>query len=395
MDLPPGDDLAHFGYVMDEYFVSGTAQDAPYTTRMLVRRPADWSRASGVIVAEGMHPSGNSWMFHFTHTWVMSEGHVAVEIVTTGLQHAQGANEARYADLATEGAQANEILAQVGRLLDSEETPLEMGPPSTMILMGTSASAGIVLNYLPAHLVYRDDDLGPIYDGFLPTSNISRVPPVDAPLIQIPTMTEAEGLTPNADRRPDGDAAGDQFRIYEFAGMSHNDSRVNATYQPDPCMHPVSRFPLGAFMSVGLHHLIEWAASGTLPPRGEKLAVDGDESDGSGLRLDTHGNATAGIRNTYVDLPLVRYGIRNQAADPPIPNPSRMLAARPGAVNQLCALAGYEEPLPEDTLSALYEDADDYRARVEARLDELTAAGWFLPVYRDLVLADADGAEVP
>jgi hypothetical protein len=395
MDLPAGDDLPHYGYVMEEYFVSGTAQGAPYTTRVLVRRPSDWSRASGVVVAEGMHPSGNSWMFHFTHAYVMSEGHVGVEIATTGLEHLAAFNAGRYAALEVQGSQANDILAQVGAWLRSDASPLAGPPLDRMILMGTSASAGIVLRYLPAHEVYRRPDMGPIYDGFLPTSNISTIPPVDVPVIQIPTMTEAESLAPDAERRPDGDAPGDQFRIYEFAGMSHNDSRSNATYSPDPCMFPVSRFPLGGFMAVGLDHLIRWAA-GTPPPRGEKLRLDHDETDGSTLALDEFGNATGGIRNTYVDLPRVRYGVRNRGAEPPIANPSRMIAARPaGTANQLCALAGYEIPLPAEALESLYEDASDYRAKVSTRLDELTEAGWFLPVYRDLVLQDAEAARIP
>jgi len=396
MDLPADDDLDYFDYVMDEYFVSGTAQGTPYTTRILVRRPSDWDRASGIVVAEGMHPSGNSWMFHFTHTYVMSEGHVGVEIATSGLEHLTGFNDERYESLSVQGSQANEILAQAGALLKSDSSPLTELDLRELILMGTSASAGIVLRYLPAHEIYRLDDMGPIYDGFLPTSNISAIPPVDVPVIQIPTMTEAETLAAGAVRRPDGDTPGDQFRIYEFAGMSHNDSRFNATYQPDPCMYPVSRFPLGAFMSVGLDHLVGWVDAGTLPPQGEKLRLDHDARDGSPLALDAFGNATGGIRNTYVDFPLVRYGVRNQGADPPIPNPSRMIAARPaGTANQLCGLAGYEILLSPEQLRGLYEDGDDYREKVEERLDELTRAGWFLPVYRNVVLGDAATANVP
>src|SRR4051794_6871642 len=59
------EDLRRIGYVEDEYFVSGTANvyewpapgpavvrtpDAPYTTRILVRRPAKASRFSGNVV---------------------------------------------------------------------------------------------------------------------------------------------------------------------------------------------------------------------------------------------------------------------------------------------------------------------------------------------------------
>src|SRR5262245_2953449 len=39
--LPAEEDLAHFKYIVKEYFVSGIAQGQPYTTRILVRRPAD------------------------------------------------------------------------------------------------------------------------------------------------------------------------------------------------------------------------------------------------------------------------------------------------------------------------------------------------------------------
>ena len=32
-------------------------------------------------------------------------------------------------------------------------------------------SSGTLINYLPAHMVYRTPDMQRIYDGFLPTSN--------------------------------------------------------------------------------------------------------------------------------------------------------------------------------------------------------------------------------
>src|SRR3982750_578119 len=44
--LPPGEDLDHFKYVVKEYFISGTAQGQPYTTRVLVRRPMDVKKFS-------------------------------------------------------------------------------------------------------------------------------------------------------------------------------------------------------------------------------------------------------------------------------------------------------------------------------------------------------------
>jgi len=60
--FPIDEDLAHFKYIVKEYFVSGNAQGQPYTTRILVRRPADAKKFSGIVLAEPMHPTGNSWM---------------------------------------------------------------------------------------------------------------------------------------------------------------------------------------------------------------------------------------------------------------------------------------------------------------------------------------------
>ena len=52
-------DLEPFGFVEEEYFVSGTAKTytatpstADYTTRMLVRRPADPKKFNGTVIVE-------------------------------------------------------------------------------------------------------------------------------------------------------------------------------------------------------------------------------------------------------------------------------------------------------------------------------------------------------
>src|SRR6185436_12341796 len=150
MELKPGDDLAHFGYVTKEYFVSGTANGQPYKTRIVIRKPSDDRKFSGLVLAESMHPSGNPWMFHFTHRYSMTEGHIGVEILTTTPQGLAEANPARYKDLAIANGQTNEILAQVGALLKSNhpDNPLAGASVRRMILTGSSASAGVVVNYL-------------------------------------------------------------------------------------------------------------------------------------------------------------------------------------------------------------------------------------------------------
>jgi hypothetical protein len=391
MELEPGDDMAHFKYEAREYFVSGTANGQPYKTRIVVRKPADNGRLSGLVLAESMHPSGNAWMFHFTHRYSMTSGHIALDILTSTHVPFVEFNKARYGDLQVGQGQAPEILAQVGALMRSAQpdNPLAGLPVRKMILAGTSASAAVVINYLPAHMVYRLPDMKPIYDGFLPTSTGATIRQIDVPMIQVPTMTEVMGA--NATARQDGDAPGDRFRVYEFAGMAHIDSRDAAAYYPDPCRMPISRFPMAAYMSVALDHLWQWVDKAAVPPKADRILVDRHTAnDGSLMALDEHGNARGGIRNPYVDVPSKKYGVRNAGAVPPIPNAHPFVAVRgEAAQNQLCGLAGYEIAMKPEQLKKLYKNPKDYQTQVARRYDELMKQGWALPVYRDVVLGDA------
>ena len=95
--------------------ISGTANGEPYTTRVVVRKPRDMSKFSGLVQAEAMHGSGAAHIFEFTSIYQMSSGHVAVEILTTPPAQFVAMNEPRYRAMKSNGAQTNEILAQAGR----------------------------------------------------------------------------------------------------------------------------------------------------------------------------------------------------------------------------------------------------------------------------------------
>lgn len=392
MSLPAGGDMAHFKYEAAEYFVSGRAAGQPYQTRVVVRRPSDHSRFSGIVLAESMHPSGNAWMFHFTHVYTMTAGHAGVEILTSDPAPFVAFNEARYGGLRLAPGQVSEILAQVGALVRSTRTdnPLNgLIRVRKVILAGTSASAGVLINYLPAHMIYRMGDRKPIYDGFLPTSNGANLRMVDVPMIQVPTTTEAmRGVVPS---RQDGDAPGDQFRVYEFAGMAHLDTRNVEAFRPNPCKYPISLFPLNAYMSVALHHLVQWVDAGAVPPRADRMLVDRSvANDGSLIALDELGNPRGGIRSPYVDVPIAKFGVPNEGAVPATPNTVPWVALRGEAgIDQLCRLTGYQIPLAAGELRARYGSQAAYLAKVQQRVDELTRDGWSLPVYRDQILADA------
>jgi hypothetical protein len=73
-----------------------------------------------------------------------------------------------------------------------------------------------------------------------------------------------------------------------------------------------------------------------------------------------------------------------------IPNGSAYIA-RGGqqAANQMCGLSTAQIAIPPDKLKALYKNKQGYVRAVEKRLTELEKAGWSLPLYREMILADA------
>jgi hypothetical protein len=199
----------------------------------------------------------------------------------------------------------------------------------------------------------------------------------------------------NASTRQDSDEPGQQFRQYEFAGMAHVDSRDSVRFKPDPCVNPVTTFPLQAYLSVALDHLLTWVDEGTAPPRAPRVLVDRNvANDDSLMALDAHGNPLGGVRNPYVDVPTARHGPVNEAKSPVIPNASAYIeAGGQAAANQMCGLAGYMVPFSTAKLQELYGNKASYVRQVRAKLDEMEAAGWSLPVYREMILGDAERVE--
>ena len=389
VQVPAKDVYARYTYEAKEYFVSGTtSQDQPYKTRIVIRKPKDNSRVSGLILAESMHPSGNPWVFHNTHVYSMTNGVIGLEMLTGDSPGLVASNEARYKDLVLPAGSANDIIAQVGALMKSQRTdnPLRSLAVREMILTGQSASAGVAQNYLSnAHMVQRLADMKPIYDGMMPTSNNGQIPVLDIPTILVPTMRETAQGTGTVQKD------NDKLRVYEFAGMAHIDSRVAGAYYPDPCKSPISRLPNGMLISVALDKLFAWIDKGVTPPRADRFYMDlNEDNDGALFALDESGNVKGGIRNTYVDVPTKSFHAGNAGAEPPVSNANPWVANR-GAdgINQLCGLANYETALGKDQLRKLYKDPKTYYNKVVQRYDELVKEGWALPIYRAMILAEA------
>ena len=388
---PAGKGLGFYKYQAKEYLISGTANGQPYKTRMVVRMPTDRARFSGLVLMESMHGSGAAHMFEYTSMYTMGSGHAAVEVVTTPNTPGEltKMNEARYKDMALVAGQNTDILAQAGALVKGG-TPLGGAVPRKIVLAGTSQTAGILINYLPGHVVYRTPKMERIYDGFMPTSNGANITQeVDAPIIHVPTMHEVSGQT--ITWRQDSDEPNRQYRLYEFSGMAHVDTRDAARMMPNPCAQPLSAYPLQAYMSVALNHLFNWVDKGVVPPRADRIWLDRSDADGSPMALDEVGNPRGGIRSPYVDVAVVKYKIRPAVANPFPANPSAWMKANGNekAGAQMCGLSASQTALAKDELKKMYKNKKNYASMVEKRVTELEKAGWSLPMYRELILADA------
>jgi len=382
--LWPGKGPDHYNYEVDEYVISGTAAGDPYETRLVIRKPRDNSKFSGLVIAEPMHPAAAAaHAFEYNSLYIMTAGHIAVEIDTQGVEQIAAFNAERYGTLHASQKQVGEILAQAGALIKSPQSPIADLKLRKMILWGTSASSAMVVNYLPLHKVYKLASMANIYDGFLPTMNGSTIQTVDVPIIQVPTMNEYQEVTT---AEQDSDEPGKQLRVYEFAGMAHLDSRnTRKRLTQEDCLKPLSEMPLDPLASVALYHLLRWVDKGIVPPHAPRIIMDMYTlNDGSLMQLDKYGNPMGGIRTTWVDVPLFKYTMHNP------PNPAST-GAGSGRMQTplLCYLSAYQTPIDPAIVKKKYGTPANYVKLVEKRLNELEAQGWSLPVYHDIIMSDA------
>lgn len=275
-------DLAARGYVEEEFFVSGAANvydwapdgaltvarpGAPYTTRILVRRPATAARFSGNVVVEVMHaPRGLDFplMFGWIHEAVVERGDAWVGVTMTpdAAQALKDFNPARYAPLSWAnpnpseacgpGGRGNQapvtspaeeglvwdVISQVGALLKGGAPTGPMGGLRVEHLYMTSQDP-IQVTYISAiQSRARLADGTPVYDGHVLKSGrrarrIRRCAPAPGdgdprhtmrnagvPIINV--LQEGDVLGGLRERRPDGDEPADRFRLWEVAGTAHS-----------------------------------------------------------------------------------------------------------------------------------------------------------------------------
>jgi hypothetical protein len=175
-------------------------------------------------------------------------------------------------------------------------------------------------------------------------------------------------------------------------------------YEAGPLALPVveepSDFPMDMLVGGALLNLRRWVHDGVPPPRADRLLVlkereggrCGRRDEARPLRRDEHGNAVAGVRSPWVNVPIASYYPHSSprttdAVAVPLPSERRRLAPE-----DVADLMGCMERFAPEKLRTLYGSAARYRERFGAELDRLLAGRWIAPA--DAERARSMAAEV-
>jgi len=369
------DDLAARGYVEEEFHLSGTADGydtagvrvataVPYTTRLIVRRPAHGWRFNGVALVEWQNVTAG---YDLDALWnvdtVTRAGYawIGVSAQRVGVDQLRTWSPARYGNLDVTGNRtwladelSYDIFAQAARSLAARNGPSPLGRlrARTVLAVGASQSASRMTVYYDRVL----PQVAPVFDGygFIVGPAPTRAGP--EPVFQVLSETDV--------RSPVRPADTDRFRRWEVAGSAHSgwagqvyrrpiserDLGAAPVYNCD--RPPFSRVPLHHVVASSFHHLARWSAGGSAPPVAPPLAVN---PDGTKQR-DALGLALGGIRLSQVSVPTA-------------------LNTGDNSGESFCRLFGSHEPFATDP----YPSRLVYLARVVVADLANVRAGYLLP----------------
>ena len=356
------DDLARRGYVEEEFYLSGRADgwdtagvrvatDVPYTTRILVRRPAQARHFNGTALVEWQNVTAG---YDLDALWnadtVTRAGYawIGVSAQRVGVNQLRSWSPTRYGRLDVTGAGAYsgdelsyDIFAQAGRALTASRRPLGGLRARTVLAIGASQSAVRLTVYYDKVL----PQVAPVFHGygFIVGSAPARRGP--EPVFQVLSETDVRG--------PDRPADTDRFRRWEVAGSAHSGYAGQVYRQPiqvrdlgsapqySCAQPPFSRVPLHHVTAAAYAHLQRWVRTGTPPPVAEPLLVN---PDGSKQR-DELGLARGGIRLSQVQAPIA-------------------LNTGDNSGESFCRLFGTYVPFDRATLDRLHRSHAQYVGRV-------------------------------
>ena len=372
-----GDDdaaLKAAGYTRAEYFIEGDAKLGPYKTRMILTRPKDPKKFSGILTVEIYQTS----VWSQVRSYLMREGHAWAMISSRGnqwLSMLKRASPERYADIQIPADEINaDLLAQAVALL---RTPHAPNPAADLhvrkaILMGYSGDGASTRMFIEqAHRGVRRPDGKPVFDGYFVCATAvgsapHPIPDLDVPVLELMNENEMlrsfeRGSMGLAYRREDGP----NYRLWEIAGTGHISTRnVSPAFYASACVEtPHSDIAMDHIYSNACHRLVLWVDKGTPPPYADRIAF---EADGRTIKRDANGATIGGVRSISVDVPHAAINVISQV--------------KPGGSGGTrCEMIAHMTPFTREKMTALYGSREGYVRQVSQRADELARAGFYLP----------------
>jgi hypothetical protein len=398
--------IAGWGYIEEEYLLTGTANiydyidnaaqspvvavtqaGLPYTTRLLIRRPANSKRFNGAVYLDILnatrgYDSDITW--HYSADMIMRQGAIYVGMTSKtntikfmrdefGRPPHIPRNYSRYANLLmTHDGQVWDMLSQTAALMKSDAEPSNplggMGV-ERVILTGYSQSAGYVKTYVNSfHKNAVMADGRNVIDAYFEGAGsfASKTPdsvaagaefnpgmdprnkillPVPAPLMRFQTETEVISFfNSRATRQTEADSP--LVRTYEMAGGAHVDAvqrafeaeqdliEIGRVSQWPECTVQPSNLRVEYVHSALLSRLDDWLETGREPPPSQLLSIVSNDKGRLFIETDADGNPVGGIRLPQLEVPT---GVWSGA------NPELW-----------CLLHGSYVPFSDDELAARY-----------------------------------------
>ncbi|WCK54961.1 alpha/beta hydrolase domain-containing protein [Aneurinibacillus sp. Ricciae_BoGa-3] len=477
-----GTDLASHGYRLDEYFISGKANvydwgangtaatpqvrtpNAPYTTRMVIRRPNNPSKFSGNVWVELNNPS-RGWDVEVewptVQEKVLRDGDiwVALTVKPNVIASLKRIDAKRYAPLSManplppdkqssgklpgetgydenlsklyENGLVWDILSQTGALIRSKSTnnPLHAYDVKYVFATGESQT-GFFLNTYAADFAENAKlkNGHTVYDGFVSVSGAGRTVPINqsvpdtgvndprsqlpskhVPFMRIDSQGDVFQLGSYLWRRPDSDAPGAGYRMYEITGAPHGPAFI-VNYQPleadilkagnlpsdvpyayggvEPKANTMPRQYIEPAMFANMER---WVIKGIRPPHAEPLSVKqgvgkqtslfGETINASFVK-DQYGNVLGGVRSPSVDVPTATY--------------YESATAKPGY--PFAWSFGHQDDFRSETLQKIYGAVgthQKYVAKVQASVKQLESQRWLEPQEGDKIIQQAELTPIP
>jgi Alpha/beta hydrolase domain len=422
------------GYVEEEFQFSGeagiynyastppppwdlTLQDQqPYTSRMIVRRPADPAAFNGTVVMEWLNVTAGydvdiEWNTVAQYLQRSGYAFVGVSAQAAGVAALKKWDPQRYGALnIVDDGQSYDIFTQAAQALRQPSSPVLGGlPVEQTIGTGVSQSAMRLVPYINAF-----HPLAHVYDGFFVHSRGRGMPPiqgvgvfsdqemdpistdVDVPVLIFQTEGDMLAMDYAPARQPDAD----HIRTWEVPGSGHvgrgrpldatiaagvraRDTQGAAGTGNPACQ--TNPFPSWQVADSGWDHLRAWVAGGAAPPGAPRIeftrtptfaAIPSGDTN-SLIARDEMGNAVGGIRTPPIDAPVGSY-----------------YGTSPCNPGTLGFLAGLYMPFDAATLSKLYPTHDAYVGRVTESANQAVRAGFMLQEDAQILIDEANASSI-